>query len=301
MDNKTRYIKKELLGKGAYGKVYRGIDTQDNKEVALKKMKLKSVDEGIPVTSLREIALLKSLDHPNIMKLYNVIHGSGKLTLVVEYVKYDLEKLMSINDYKLAPELIKSFLYQMLAGIKHCHKNKVIHRDLKPQNLLISEENVLKLADFGLARDYMIPVKNYTSDVVTLYYRPPDVLLGSKDYFETIDIWSIGCIFAEMIIGEPLMKGNNEKDQLTQIFKIFGTPNDSDWPQLRNLPDWKKEAFEVYPAMDMKEVFPGIEEDAIDILTRMLTYDPEKRITAKEALEHRYFDDLDENVKKSTQ
>jgi len=139
-------------------------------------------------------------------------------------------------------KVAKSFTYQMIKGIVYCHNNKVLHRDMKPQNLLICGKKVLKLADFGLARASGIPVKNYTSEVVTLWYRPPDVLLGNQTYNSTIDMWSIGCIMAEMINANksPLFPGKNEADQLQKIFKIMGTPIKEEWPELDNLPEYEK-------------------------------------------------------------
>ena len=158
---------------------------------------------GIPSTAIREISLLKQLQHPNIVKLFDVIHTERKLTLVFEYLDQDLKKYIdSLNDSNnLDISIIKSFLYQLLLGINFCHQNRVLHRDLKPQNLLINLNGELKLADFGLARAFGIPVRNYTHEVVTLWYRSPDVLLGSRKYSTQVDMWSVGCIFAEMLNG----------------------------------------------------------------------------------------------------
>jgi len=199
--------------------------------VALKKIRLESEDEGIPSTAIREIALLKELQHPNIVKLCDVIHTDWKLTLVFEYLDQDLKKLLDASGEEgLDTATIKSFLYQLLNGINHCHKNWVLHWDLKPQNLLISKDGVLKLADFGLARAFGIPVKNYTHEVVTLWYRAPDILMGSKKYNTSVDIWSVGCIFAELVNRKPLFCGQTEEDQLDKIFKIRGTPSEEEWP-----------------------------------------------------------------------
>ncbi|SBT37324.1 protein kinase 5 [Plasmodium ovale wallikeri] len=160
----------------------------------------------------------------------------------------------------------KSFLLQLLNGIAYCHEHRVLHRDLKPQNLLINREGELKIADFGLARAFGIPVRKYTHEVVTLWYRAPDVLMGSKKYSTPIDIWSVGCIFAEMVNGRPLFPGVSETDQLMRIFKILGTPNSKNWPNLK-----------------------GLDDSGIDLLSKMLKLDPNQRITAKQALEHAYF------------
>lgn len=150
----------------------------------------------------------------------------------------------------------------------------------------------MKIADFGLARGFGIPVKNYTHEVVTLWYRPPDVLLGSKSYMTTVDIWSIGCIFAEMLNGKALFTGMNETDQLKKIFKIRGTPNEKSYPDIKNLPNWKADNFEVYKKEDLKKLIPKIDVLGLDLLEKMLDLNPEKRISAEEALNHKYFSDV---------
>jgi cyclin-dependent kinase len=164
--------------------------------------------------------------------LREVIHTNRKLILVFEYLDYDLKKYMNnfSKEKGMDPLIVKSFTYQLLKGIAHCHDKKILHRDLKPQNLLISKNNILKIADFGLARASGIPVKGFTHEVVTLWYRPPDVLLGSQKYTSSIDIWSVGCIFAEMVNMRPLFPGQKEGDELKRIFKVLGTPNNQVWP-----------------------------------------------------------------------
>lgn len=208
--------------------------------MAIKKIRLESEDEGIPSTAIREIALLKELQHPNIVRLVNVLHTDRKLTLVFEFLENDLKKLMDIKAATggLSEREVKSYLYQLLNGIQKCHNHKILHRDLKPQNLLVSD-GILKLADFGLARAFGIPVKNFTHEVVTLWYRAPDILMGSKTYSTSVDIWSVGCIFAEMVNGVPLFRGQNEDDQLIQIFKGMGTPDPALWPGVRDLTGYK--------------------------------------------------------------
>ena len=215
MKAKEKYTRTTKLGEGTYGVVYRAKDQKGQEIYALKKIRLQAEEEGIPSTAIREISLLKELNHINIVKLYEVLHTPKKLTLVFEYVEQDLKKVIdSTNQKGLETKYIKSFLYQLLQGVNYIHQHKVLHRDLKPQNLLISKDNIVKIGDFGLARGYGIPVKNYTHEVVTLWYRPPDVLLGNKTYGTTVDMWSIGCIFAEMVSGKPLFTGNSEFDQI---------------------------------------------------------------------------------------
>jgi cyclin-dependent kinase len=172
-----------------------------------------------------------------------------------------------------------------------------LHRDLKPQNLLISKEGIVKIADFGLARGYGIPVKNYTHEVVTLWYRPPDVLLGSKNYLTTVDIWSIGCIFAEMVNGKALFQGVNEPDQLKKIFKLRGTPNEKTYPELIDLPEWTNNEFEVFKGEDLSKLCPKLDDAGLDLLEKMLKVNPLERITTDEALIHPFFNDLPKKTK----
>lgn len=194
--------------------------------------------------------------------------------------------------------IIKSFLFQLLTGVAYCHHHRVLHRDLKPQNLLINREGELKLADFGLARAFGIPVRSYTHEVVTLWYRAPDVLLGSRKYSTPVDIWSIGCIFAEMVNGTPLFTGNSEETQVDTIFKHLGTPDDSVYPGFSELPDWKS-TFTVYEAPStLQHLVPTLEQSGVQLLEAMLIYDPLKRITAQDARHHEYFNDLSEAIKR---
>eukprot|EP00826_Nyctotherus_ovalis_P004668 TRINITY_DN11028_c0_g2_i2.p1 TRINITY_DN11028_c0_g2~~TRINITY_DN11028_c0_g2_i2.p1 ORF type:complete len:190 (+),score=37.52 TRINITY_DN11028_c0_g2_i2:1007-1576(+) len=186
-------------------------------------------------------------------------------------------------------------MYQLLLGVAFCHKNKVLHRDLKPQNILIDKENVLKLADFGLARSCGIPVKNYASEVVTLFYRPPDVLMGSTNYTTSVDMWSVGCIFAEMVNKEPLITGVSNENQLLKIFKIRGTPTVEEWPSMKELSGYKE--FPIYQKEDLSKLVPGLDGTGLDLLDKLLQYDSAKRISARDALVHPYFADVPEAMK----
>jgi len=283
------YERLEKVGEGTYGVVYKAQD-QEGHIYALKTIRLEAEDEGIPSTAIREISLLKELQHPNIVRLCDVIHTERKLTLVFEFLDQDLKKMLDMCDGGLDPQATKSFLHQLLKGIAFCHQHRVLHRDLKPQNLLINKDGALKLADFGLARAFGIPVRSYTHEVVTLWYRAPDVLMGSRKYSTPVDIWSVGCIFAEMVNGRPLFPGNTDQDQLIKIFKVLGTPNEQVWPSVVELPDWKAD----YP---QHEVQPwtniiNLEQGGIDLLGAMLKYDPQQRVSGKAAMEYPYFADL---------
>lgn len=290
-----QYEKLEKVGEGTYGIVYKAQDAKGD-IYALKTIRLDAEDEGIPSTAIREISLLKELQHPNIVKLCDVICAERKLTLVFEFLDQDLKKLLDMCDGGLDPATTKSFLYQLLRGIAYCHQHRVLHRDLKPQNLLINREGALKLADFGLARAFGIPVRSYTHEVVTLWYRAPDVLMGSRKYSMPVDIWSVGCIFAELVIGRALFPGSTDSDQLQKIFKMLGTPSDANWPGIRELPDWKPD-YPVYEPQPWVNVVPTLDVTGIDLLAKMLKCYPDKRIAGRNAMEHEYFKGLSEAIK----
>lgn len=290
------YIKIEKIGEGTYGVVYKGKNKKDNRTVALKKIRLESEEEGIPSTAIREISLLKELQHPNIVCLEDVLMQENKLYLVFEFLSMDLKKYMdSIPSGQFMDKmLIKSYVYQIMQGILFCHQRRVLHRDLKPQNLLIDNNGVIKLADFGLARAFGIPVRVYTHEVVTLWYRAPEVLLGSPRYSTPVDIWSIGCIFAEMVTKRPLFHGDSEIDQLFRIFRTLTTPTEESWPGVSSLPDYKS-TFPCWKSNTLAQSVKNIEPNGLDLLQKMLIYDPAARLSAKDAMTSPYFMNLDKS------
>ncbi|KAJ3680977.1 hypothetical protein LUZ60_015466 [Juncus effusus] len=297
-----KYEKLEKVGEGTYGKVYKAQDRATGQLVALKKTRLEMDEEGIPPTALREISLLQLLSQSiYVVRLLCVEHveknGKPILYLVFEFLDTDLKKFIDTykkgpNPRPLPPNVIKSFLYQLLKGVAHCHGHGVLHRDLKPQNLLVDKEKgLLKIADLGLGREFRIPLKSYTHEIVTLWYRAPEVLLGTTHYSTGVDMWSVGCIFAEMARRQALFAGDSELQQLLHIFRLLGTPSEKEWPGVTNLRDWHE--YPRWAPQSLARAVPSLDPLGLHLLEKMLRFDPAERISAKEAMEHPYFDGLD--------
>lgn len=260
--------------------------------MALKEISLDS-EEGTPSTAIREISLMKELNYENIVTLYDVIHTENKLTLVFEYMDKDLKKYMETlgTNGALDLKVVKLFMFQLLKGIMFCHDNSVLHRDLKPQNLLINAKGELKIGDFGLARAFGIPFNTFSNEVVTLWYRAPDVLLGLRAYTTSIDVWSAGCIFAEMCTGKPLFPGTTNDDQLNKIFRLMGTPNERTWPGVSQYSNYKNN-WQIFVPQDLRMIVPNLDPMGLNLLTSLLQMRPEARITARQALQHPWFHEM---------
>ncbi|XP_023541532.1 cyclin-dependent kinase G-2-like isoform X1 [Cucurbita pepo subsp. pepo] len=289
------------IDEGTYGVVYRARDKKSGEIVALKKVKMEKEREGFPMTSLREINILLSFHHPSIVDVKEVVVGSSldSIFMVMEYMEHDLKALMETMKQPFSQSEVKCLMLQLLEGVKYLHDNWVLHRDLKTSNLLLNNQGELKICDFGLARQYGSPLKTYTHMVVTLWYRAPELLLGTRQYSTAIDMWSLGCIMAELLSKQPLFNGKTEVDQLDKIFRMLGTPNETIWPGFSNLPgvrvNFVKHQYNLlrkkFPATSFTGS-PVLSDSGFDLLNKLLTYDPEKRITAEAALNHEWFSEV---------
>ncbi|KAF0686296.1 Aste57867_21902 [Aphanomyces stellatus] len=292
------FEKLNRIGEGTYGTVYRARDKKSGEIVALKRVILHNEkQDGFPITAIREIKLLKRLHQENCVQLKDVVVGRKRsgVFLVFEYCEHDLSALMSNIHRPFSESEAKRVLIELLRAVEYLHDMNIIHRDLKLSNILYDGFGRIKLADFGLARETGFPApSNMTPKVVTLWYRAPELLLGSETYTSSIDIWACGCIFGELILNKPLMSGATDLEQLQLIYKLLGRPTDRIWPGMSTLPNATKLHFDstAYVYNNIPKLFATqLSEAGLDLLHSMLAYDPKKRITATEALRHPYFDE----------
>uniref|UniRef100_A0A8D0NSV4 cyclin-dependent kinase n=1 Tax=Sus scrofa TaxID=9823 RepID=A0A8D0NSV4_PIG len=280
------------IEEGTYGVVYRAKDKKTDEIVALKRLKMEKEKEGFPITSLREINTILKAQHPNIVTVREIVVGSNmdKIYIVMNYVEHDLKSLMETMKQPFLPGEVKTLMIQLLRGVKHLHDNWILHRDLKTSNLLLSHAGILKVGDFGLAREYGSPLKAYTPVVVTLWYRAPELLLGAKEYSTAVDMWSVGCIFGELLTQKPLFPGKSDIDQINKVFKDLGTPSEKIWPGYNDLPAVKKMTFTEYPYNNLRKRFGALLSDqGFDLMNKFLTYFPGRRVSAEDGLKHEYF------------
>ncbi|XP_051123965.1 cell division control protein 2 homolog isoform X3 [Andrographis paniculata] len=289
-----RYEIGQWIGDGSFGDVFKAYDTKTRENVAIKIIQFQHRDTGLPSEVLREISVLMELDHANVVRLLDVELANFGCCLVFESMDYDLSGFMEAHPETFAdPLVIKKLLLQILEGVSYCHSQKVWHRDLKPPNLLINSDLTIKLADFGFARTVDVFLSSYSEDVATLSFQAPEILLGLP-YTSAIDIWSVGCIFAELVTLEVLFPGTSDALMLQLIVSLFGLPDSSYWPEgasalSKNL---GSKAVPTASTQTLKSIVPRLDPEGLDLLEKMLSVNPHKRITAADALKHPYFDDL---------
>merc|ERR1719160_1308775 len=272
----------EKIGEGTYGTVYKATHKKTGQRVAIKKIRVEHEEEGVPSTAIREISLLKECEHPNVVSLIEVCSSTNALHLVFECLDMDVRMYLKKNGAFKGTDL-KNSAFQCFKAIEFCHEHRILHRDLKPQNVLIDcQSKCLKLADFGLARAFQIPLRAYTHEVVTLWYRAPEILLGQAKYATPMDIWSLGCIVTEMATAQALFPGDSEIDTIFKIFQKLGTPTDEVWPGVHSLRDFKP-TFPQWTDTHLAEVrrkSPGLGESGAEFISSCIRYNPIDRPSA---------------------
>ncbi|KAI4375175.1 hypothetical protein MLD38_013079 [Melastoma candidum] len=283
------YDKIDKVGQGTYSNVYKARDRETGKLVALKKVRFDTSEPESIKFMAREIKILRELDHPNIVKLEGLATSRMQFSiyLVFDFMQSDLQRIITRPDERLTEPQIKYYMNQLLSGLQHCHERGILHRDIKGANLLIDRNGVLKIADFGLANYYRPGGRRpLTNRVVTLWYRAPELLLGATDYGIGIDLWSAGCLLAEMFAGHPIMPGRTEVEQLHRIFKLCGTPQDDYWKKVK-LPTTFRPKQTYKPSII--ECFKEFPDTSVGLLSTLLALDPAYRGTASIALQHEFF------------
>ncbi|KCV68723.1 CMGC/CDK/CDK7 protein kinase [Fonticula alba] len=294
-------ITSKKLGSGTFGDVYLGVDSLDDQtKVAIKRVRMTHYKTGLDITALREVRALREMNHVNVIQLLDAYIESHNMHMVLEFLDHDLKNLIEERSIIFSAEHIKSWMLMTLRGVHHCHVNGILHRDLKPDNLLISAGGVLKVADFGLARHAPgvralqpgaapAPI---SPNVVTRFYRSPELLLGARVYSFAVDIWSVGCIFAELFVRTPYFTGeDSDISQLMTIYNAMGTPDEASWPGISTLPGFIQPNNRIPPS-PLGSVLSAASKDAISLMEALLVMNPLRRISAEEALRHPYFSNL---------
>lgn len=291
------FEKIDRIGEGTYGVVYKAKDTRNEEIVAMKRMRVEKPQHlqgqsAIPVSGIREIGLLLSLSHPNIVNLKEVAIGNelSRMYLVMEFCEHDLARVLDNIPEPFNESQVKCIMLQIFQALKYLHSRSIVHRDLKVSNILLNKQGILKLADFGLARKFSTPSSgSMTPQVVTLWYRSPELLLQSKQQTSAIDIWAAGCIMGELLRHRPLFQGKNEINQLDLIIDLLGTPHDGIWPEFSSLPPIKYINLRCQPHNHLTKVFPQLSKAGILLLNHLFMYDPKQRGTADNCINSLYF------------
>ncbi|KAJ3681324.1 hypothetical protein LUZ60_015813 [Juncus effusus] len=305
------FEKLERIGDGRYGQVYMAKETRTGEIVAIKKIRMRS--ERVPKAIVLEIKLFqKELKHPNVIQLKEIATSSrgpgndrqeqgspvdwseynGDIYMVFEYMDHDLAGLLARPGICFSVPQIKCYMRQLLAGLHYCHVNKLLHCDIKGSNILIDNEGNLKLADFSHWRAFPYDPREIITNnvnVITLWCRPPELLYGSTEYGPEVDMWAVGCVFAELLNGKPIFRGSDEWGHLNEIYSVCGTPDEENWPAVTTLSCYKRLKPAVTVARRLRQTFQHFDPLALDLLDKMLVLNPQERISAREALEADYF------------
>ncbi|KAI5191337.1 cyclin-dependent kinase 7 [Nematocida sp. AWRm77] len=308
MEKLRRYTKEDKIGEGTYAVIYSGkeyfVDGSDAKEeiitntpplnaipgrkIAVKKIKRAKGVSGVDLSAVREIKHLKRISAEHVIEILDVFVQDNAIHIVLPYMESNLEVIIRSKNLVFMPQDVKSWMLMVCQGLRECHARFILHRDIKPNNILIGKDGQAKLADFGISTDFGFPVRQMTNPVVTRWYKAPELLLGGTNYSFGVDIWALGCLFAELFLRTPYLPGTDDIHQLELIYKALGTPSTEDWPELMHLP-WYKEPAAAIPPPDFSSLFSAVGEDGLDLLKQMLVYNPAKRISIEGILSHRYF------------
>jgi cell cycle related kinase len=291
----NNYTLLQRIGEGSFGEVHRVRDNRDGSYKAAKRIRLRNVSscDSFPNQALREIRALQEIGrhHPNIVRLYDVVPHGSTVVLIMALLCSDLSEVLKSTATPLPENQVKTYMKMLLQGVAYIHHNGLIHRDLKPSNLLISSTGVLKIADFGLARvhDPLHKHGSYTHQVATRWYRAPELLFGSRHYDGGVDLWAVGTILGELLNHSPLFPGENDINQIYRVLQVLGKPSEIEWPNVVSLPDYGKINFPMLKQIPMKYIVPNATPTALDLLSKLLMYNPASRIHASAGVMHAWF------------